>query len=41
MTRWFKLALFLIVLGSSLVLGLQIDFERTLNPGNLVELLQS
>jgi uncharacterized membrane protein YdjX (TVP38/TMEM64 family) len=41
MTRWFKLALFLIVLGSSLVLGLQIDFERTLNPGDLVELLQS
>src|SRR5215510_8756057 len=36
-----KFILLLIVIGSSLVLGWQIDFERTLSPGLLAEQLQS
>ena len=41
MARSLKVMLLLVVVGSSLVLGWQIDFERTLNPGHLTDLLQS
>lgn len=41
MARSLKLILLLIVIGSALVLGWQIDFERTLSPGLLAEQLQS
>jgi len=41
MARSLKLILLLIVIGSSLLVGWQIDFERTLSPGQLAEQLQS
>jgi len=41
MARSLKLILLLVVIGSSLVLGWQIDFDRTLSPGLLAEQLQS
>lgn len=41
MTRWLKMALLVIVVGGSLAVGRQVDFERTLNPNHLAELLQS
>jgi uncharacterized membrane protein YdjX (TVP38/TMEM64 family) len=41
MARSLKVMLLLVVVGSSLVLGWKIDFERTLNPGHLAEVFQS
>ncbi|MEK6801465.1 MAG: TVP38/TMEM64 family protein [Nitrospirota bacterium] len=41
MARWLKLVLLIIVVGGSLALGWQIDFEQVLNPAHIAELLQS
>lgn len=41
MTRSLQIILLVFVVGSLLVLGWQIDFEHTLNPGYLADLIQS
>jgi uncharacterized membrane protein YdjX (TVP38/TMEM64 family) len=41
MAGWLKIVLLIVVVGGSLVLGWQVDFERILNPGHLAEMLQS
>ncbi|WHZ24806.1 MAG: hypothetical protein OJF47_003918 [Nitrospira sp.] len=41
MTRWIKITLLVIVVGGSVALGRQIDFERALNPSGLADLLHS